>query len=195
MRNTPYWKAMFSPFKRLTLKVYAGKLAIGMPYFFPRKLVPVSETEAWELADKDADRLAASGIKYDYAKLLQNARRQRKFVNRRFGFDYIGLGYKTKWSNTDYRFEWSPRLSFVCFGYQIAITVVPKTPKDAALSSLDYYWEAWLYYNYNTDATKTPKERVAEAREVRPMMITTYRKDEEPVTASAWDSVLKSRYL
>ena len=71
----------------------------------------------------------------------------------------------------------------------------PKTPKDAALSSLDYYWEAWLYYNYNTDATKTPKERVAEAREARPMMITTYRKGEEAVTASAWDSVLKSRYL
>ena len=195
MRNTPYWKAMFSPFRRLTLKVYAGKLAIGMPYFYPRKLVPVSETEAWELADKDADRLAAAGVKYDYANLLQYARRQRKFVPRRFGFDYIGLGYKTKWTDTDYRFEWSPRLSFVCFGYQIALTVLPNTPKHAALSSLDYYWEAWLYYNYNTDATKTPKERVAEAREARPMMITTYRKDEEPVTASAWDSVLKSRYL
>jgi len=192
MRNTPYWKAMFSPFRRLTLKVYAGKLAIGMPYFFPRKLVPVSETEAWELADKDADRLAAAGVKYDYANLLQNARRKRKFVPRRFGFDYIGLGYKTKWSNTDYRFEWSPRLSFVCFGYQIVFTVVPKLPKDI---SIDYYWESWLYYNYNTDATKTPKERIAEVREERPGMITSYRKDEGKTTYCVWDSILKSRYL
>jgi hypothetical protein len=68
-------------------------------------------------------------------------------------------------------------------------------PKDAVLSSIDYYWESWLYYNYNTDATKTPKERIAEAREERPGMITTYRKDEQPVIASVWDTVLKSRYL
>jgi hypothetical protein len=192
MRTTPYWKAMFSPFRRLTLKVYAGKTAVGMPYFYPRKLVPLSETEVYELADKDAVRLIANGQSYDYATILQNARRQRKFVNRRFGFDYIGLGYKTKWSNTDYRFEWSPRLSFVCFGYQIAVTVVPKLPKDI---SIDYYWESWLYYNYNTDATKTPKERIAEAREAKPLNITTYRKGEEPITYSVWDMVLKKRYL
>jgi hypothetical protein len=158
-------------------------------------MVPLSETEVYEYADKEAERLGNAGVKYDYANLLQNARRTRKFVPRRFGFDYIGLGYKTKWSNTDYRFEWSPRLSFVCFRYQIAVTVVPKMPKDAVLSSIDYYWESWLYYNYNTDATKTPKERIAEAREERPGMITTYRKDEQPVIASVWDTVLKSRYL
>jgi hypothetical protein len=192
MRNTPYWKAMFSPFRRLTFKVYAGKLAIGMPYFYPRKLVPLSEPEVYAEADKEADRLGNAGVKYDYANLLKNARRTRKFVPRRFGFDYIGLGYKTKWSNTDYRFEWSPRLSFVCFGYQIAVTVVPKLPKDV---SIDYYWESWLYYNYNTDATKTPKERIAETREERPGMITTYRKGNDPITTCTWDLVLKSRYL
>ena len=63
MRTTPYWKAMFSPFRRLTLKVYAGKLAVGMPYFYPRKLVPLSETEVYEYADKEADRLGNAGVK------------------------------------------------------------------------------------------------------------------------------------
>jgi hypothetical protein len=192
MKTTPYYKALFSPFKPLTLKVYAGKTAVGMPYFYPRKLVPLSEPEVYAEADKEADRLGNAGVKYDYANLLKNARRTRKFVPRRFGFDYIGLGYKTKWSNTDYRFEWSPRLSFVCFGYQIAVTVVPKLPKDV---SIDYYWESWLYYNYNTDATKTPKERIAETREERPGMITTYRKGNDPITTCTWDLVLKSRYL
>ena len=192
MRTTPYYKALFSPFKPLTLKVYAGKIAVGMPYFFPRKLVPLSETEVNEWADKEVVQLIANGQSYDYTTILQNARRQRKFVNRRFGFDYIGLGYKTKWSNTDYRFEWSPRLSFVCFGYQIVFTVVPKLPKDI---SIDYYWESWLYYNYNTDATKTPKERIAETRKERPGMITSYRKDEGKTTYCIWDSILKSRYL
>ena len=192
MRTTPYYKALFSPFKPLTLKVYAGKIAVGMPYFFPRKLVPLSETEVDEWADKEVVQLIANGQSYDYTTILQNARRQRKFVNRRFGFDYIGLGYKTKWSNTDYRFEWSPRLSFVCFGYQIVFTVVPKIPKNI---SIDYYWESWLYYNYNTDATKTPKERIAETRKERPGMITSYRKDEGKTTYCIWDSILKSRYL
>jgi len=192
MRTTPYYKALFSPFKPLTLKVYAGKIAVGMPYFFPRKLVPLSETEVNEWADKEVVQLIANGQSYDYTTILQNARRQRKFVNRRFGFDYIGLGYKTKWSNTDYRFEWSPRLSFVCFGYQIVFTVVPKLPKNI---SIDYYWESWLYYNYNTDATKTPKERIAETRKERPGMITSYRKDEGKTTYCVWDSILKSRYL
>ena len=192
MRTTPYWKAMCSPFKRLTLKWYVGKTAVGMPYFYPRKLVPLSETEVYAEADKESNRLSAAGVKCDYADLLKTARRTRKFVLRRFGFDYIGLGYKTKWSNTDYRFEWSPRLSFVCFGYQIAATVVPKLPKDV---SIDYYWESWLYYNYNTDATKTPKERIAETREERPGMITSYRKGNDPITTCTWDSILKSRYL
>jgi len=192
MRNTPYWKAMFSPFRRLTLKVYAGKLAIGMPYFYPRKLVYVSEAEAIEIANEQCDKYDAKNIGYDYADELQKARRTRRFVPRRFGFDYIGLGYKTKWSNTDYRFEWSPRLSFVCFGYQIAVTVVPKLPKDV---SIDYYWESWLYYNYNTDVTKTPKERIAETRKERTGMVTSYQKGKDPVTSCIWDSILKSRYL
>jgi len=192
MRNTPYWKAMFSPFRRLTLKVYAGKLAIGMPYFYPRKLVYVSEAEAIEIANEQCDKYDAKDIGYDYADELQKARRTRRFVPRRFGFDYIGLGYKTKWTDTDYRFEWSPRLSFVCFGYQIAVTVVPKLPKDV---SIDYYWESWLYYNYNTDVTKTPKERIAETRKERTGMVTSYQKGKDPVTSCIWDSILKSRYL
>jgi len=192
MKNTPYWKAMCSPFKRLTLKWYVGKTAVGVPYFFPRKLVYVSEAEAIELADEQCAKYDDKGIKYDYADELQKARRTQRFVPRRVGFDSVGLGWKTKWTDTDYRFEWSPMFSFVCFGYQIAAYVVPKISKDVSIS---YYWEAWLYYNYNTDATKTPKERIAEAREARTGIVTSYQKGKDPVTSCIWDSILKSRYL
>lgn len=192
MKNTPYWKAMCSPFKRLTLKWYVGKTAVGVPYFFPRKLVYVSEAEAIELADEQCAKYDDKGIKYDYADELQKARRTQRFVPRRVGFDSVGLGWKTKWTDTDYRFEWSPMFSFVCFGYQIAAYVVPKISKDVSIS---YYWEAWLYYNYNTDATKTPKERIAEAREARTGIVTSYQKGKDPVTSCTWDSILKSRYL
>jgi len=128
MRNTPYWKAMFSPFRRLTLKVYAGRLAVGMPYFYPRKLVYVSEAEAIEIANEQCDKYDAKDIGYDYADELQKAR-------------------------------------------------------------------SWLYYNYNTDVTKTPKERIAETRKERTGMVTSYQKGKDPVTSCIWDSILKSRYL
>lgn len=38
-----------------------------------------------------------------------------KPVPKRIGFDFVGLGWKTKWSEDDFRFEWAPVWSFVFF--------------------------------------------------------------------------------
>ena len=59
------------------------------------------------------------------------------------------MRWKTKFNY--YRFESSPVWSFVFFGYQIA--VVFKAPHE------DQYWESWLYYTYDTDKTKSIKEK------------------------------------
>jgi hypothetical protein len=101
------WKYLFSPFVRPKLKFYIGKVAIGTPYFLPRKVV------------------------------------NGKFVNKKIVFDFVGLGWKTKWSDTDFRFEWSPVASFVFFKWQIAVMVIPENQ--------NHYWEAWLYYFKKTD--------------------------------------------
>jgi hypothetical protein len=113
----------FSPFVRPKLRFYFGKIAIGVPYFFPRRIV------------KDPQKPGYS-----------------KFVEKKFGFYFCRLGWKTKWTSSDYRFEWSPVFSFVCFKYQLAITVVTREP--------DHYWESWLFYHYSTDKSKSKKERV-----------------------------------
>lgn len=162
---TPYWKANFSPFKRLKIKWYVGKIAVGTPYFLPRRTVK-SKTKPGYL----------------------------EFKPRRFGFDHTRLGFKTKWTATDYRFEWSPILSFVFWRWQIAATVVPRLEKEPRLG-LDQYWQAWLYYEYNTDKTKSPKERVAQARKEFPMMSTIYRHGQESEEINWWDIVLKKKYL
>jgi hypothetical protein len=38
-------KALWSPFKPFKVKFYAGKLAVGTPYFFPRKWVKYTEED------------------------------------------------------------------------------------------------------------------------------------------------------
>ena len=112
-----------SPFVRPKIKFYLGRVAIGTPYFYPRRAV------------KD-----------------RNKPGYMKFVNKKIGFDVVKLGWKTKWSNTDYRFEWSPLISFVFFKWQIAVTIQSEES--------DHYWESWLYYQHSTDKNKSVSERV-----------------------------------
>lgn len=123
----------FSPFVRPKLKFYFGEVKIGLPYFMPRRLVRDSQNPG-----------------------------QKKFVNKKFGFDFCRLGWKTKWTETDFRFEWSPIISFVFFKYQIAIIIEAEHP--------DHYWESWLYYHYMTDKNKTTRQRVEECIENYPQM-------------------------
>ena len=149
-----FLKTYFSPFKPLKLNFYIGKIAIGTPYFYPRKIV------------KDG-----VGV--------------RKFVDKKIGFDFVDLGWKTKWNDTDYRFEWSPIWSFVFFKWQIAITFI---------APLDHYWECWLYYTRNTDKTKTTKQRIEQARKHFPCVWRTSHYGQEKIICY-WDLILKNRYI
>jgi len=162
---TPYWKANWSPFKRLKIKWYIGKIAVGTPYFLPRRMVK-SKTKPGYL----------------------------EFKPRRFGFDHTGLGWKTKWYDTDYRFEWSPQISFVFWRWQIVATIVPSIGKKYR-SGIDHYWQAWLYYEYDTDKTKSREERIEAARKAFPMASTIYRKGQEDEVVYWWNVVLKEKYL
>lgn len=157
-------KALFGPFKPFGLKFYAGKTAIGTPIFFPRRAV------------KDKDKPG-----------------YLKFVPKKIGFDFVRLGYKTKWSGTDYRFEWTPLLSFVFFGYQVAIMV--NAPCQ------DHYWEAWLFYEYQTDKRLPKWLRVRQCREKFPMTYKIYHKSKEDWKTESeevvdyYTKIIKLKYL
>jgi hypothetical protein len=116
----------------------------------------------------------------------------RKWVNHKpvplkIGFSYCGLGWKTKWSSTDFRYEWGPVLSFVFLGYQIALMVGQK--------DVSHYWEAWLYYEYATDKTKSKRERIEQCRKEfsQTWTISSYGKEDE--TIDYYTRILKSKYL
>ena len=153
MNKFSYLKAFCSPFKRPKLKWYFGKIAIGTPYFLPRTTI------------NDPDKPG-----------------YLKFVPRRFGFDFIQLGWKTKWTPTDIRFEWEPGISFVCWKWQIAVLV--KAPEP------DHYWSAWLYYMHNTTGTK--KQRIAKCRSEFPLKYIRYNKDGESLI-DYYDLILKTK--
>ena len=148
-----FLKALWSPFKPFGLKLYAGKIAVGTPYFFPRKWINVTYKEAIEAATEEKKK---DYYKKPFNEWLEICKKRKKAVPRKFGFDFVRLGWKTKWSEDDYRFEWTPRLSFVFFKWQIVVMV--KAPEQ------DQYWEAWLYYEYATDKTKSKRERIEQCR-------------------------------
>ena len=152
-----YLKSFFSPFIRPRLRFYLGKIAIGTPYFYPRRWIDNKEKKGY-----------------------------MKAVPRKIGFDFVGLGWKTKWSDTDYRFEYSPRISFVFFKWQFAIIIEAKEE--------DQYWESWLFYEFNTDKSKSKKERVKQMRKENPQ-IWIKHKGEQEIAIDYYEKILKKRYI
>ena len=187
-----WMKVYFSPFKPPMLKLYIGKVAIGTPYFYPRvwvkgnhKLIHegvlrrMDETKSFNQRNQEYKRKEKS-----YDELYEEMKTYSFAVPKKIGFDFVDLGWKTKWEPTDYRFEWSPVWSFVFFKWQIAITFVPIEPH--------HYWECWLYYSRET--TGTTKERLEQSRKKFPCVWTS-TKDGVKTTTCYWDVILKKKYL
>lgn len=151
-------KVYFSPFKIIKPELYVGKIAKGVPYFYPRRWVEDKEKPGY-----------------------------LKAINKIIGFDFCGLGWKTKWYDDDIRHEWNPVWSFVFFRWQIALLFVPKN--DC------HYWECWIYYEYYTDKTKSVKERIIQAKKEFPCEWESLDKKSNIMTITCyWDYILKNKY-
>jgi hypothetical protein len=157
LEDLKWLKVLNSPFKPFRIRFYVGKTRIGVPYFYPRKWVKDKEKPGWN-----------------------------KAVPLKVGFSYCGLGWKTKWTNTDFRYEWGPVLSFVFFGYQLALTV--------GHEHSSHYWEAWLYYEYATDKTKSKRERIEQCRKEFNQTWTVSSMGKEEVV-DYYQCILKTKYL
>lgn len=102
------------------------------------------------------------------------------FIPKKF-FSYCVLGWKTKWSDTNFRFEWNPVVSFVLFDYQLAFTFYAP----------DYHWEAWLYYEYVTDRSKSRRERIEECKRDFPQTYTYIIHGGPAKTVDYYQTILK----
>jgi hypothetical protein len=187
-------KALFSPFKPFRLKFYTGRVAIGTPYFLPRKWVKLTKEEAMERAKAEFKKFEELRAKNPESKvkpssmeeLYMHSLNYTKPVPKKIGFNFVGLGWKTKWSETDLRFEWAPLISFVFFKWQIA--AIARAPEE------HHYWEAWLYYEIHTDPKLSKKERVTQCRKDFPQTWKSYKNGEEEVI-DYYERILRKKYL
>lgn len=189
--NFDWMSVYFSPFKTIIPKLYIGKVAIGTPYFLPRvwkKATPKKAIDAAIKEMKDVEKHNSVEGSYkrkvnSFGDLYERYLRHSFSEPKKIGFDFVDLGWKTKWRSTDYRFEWNPVWSFVFFGYQIAIKFVPIEPH--------HYWECWLYYSRHTSG-KT-KYRIEQARKEFPCVWRSTKDGVETKTCY-WDIILKDKY-
>lgn len=107
----------------------------------------------------------------------------KKYVPKKIGFDIVTLGWKTKFGQ--FRFEWSPLISFVFFKWQFVVTVV-------AIEQ-HHYWESWLHYQYETDKTKSKKERAHQCQKEYTQIWTTTKNGVETVV-DYYDLILKKKF-
>jgi hypothetical protein len=194
LQDLKWLKVLNSPFKPFNVRFYAGKTQIGTPYFLPRKWVKATpelakkaalETIKFEKQWNERNPNYARKIK-SYEDIYQEKLTYRFPVPLKVGFSYCGLGWKTKWTDTDFRYEWGPVLSFVFFGYQVALMVGHKHSS--------HYWEAWLYYEYATDKTKSKRERIEQCRKEFNQTWTVSSMGKEEVV-DYYQRILKTKYL
>lgn len=193
-KDLEWMKVYFSPFKPPIPRLYIGKVAIGTPYFLPRvwrKATPERAHKAVEDYIKREENY--NKLNPDYARKIKpynevfaEKMKYSYAVPLKVGFSSCGMGWKTKWTNTDYRFEYSPIWSFVCFGYQIAVTFVAP--------HLDHYWESFLAYSKETDKSLSWEARVKDCRKRFPQTWTQHS-GEEKITTDYWDLILRDKYL
>lgn len=196
IKDFDFLKAYNSPFKPPSIKLYIGKTAVGIPYFLPRKWVkgtPAKAKEATIEYIEERKSFNERNPKYareikSFEEIYEDKLKCNYAVPKRFGFNYTGLGWKTKWESDDYRFEWSPVISFVFFKWQIAISFIAPECHD--------YWECWLYYTRETKHLykKTTKERLEIARKKFPCTWRSYKNGIE-TEICYWDVILKNKYL
>lgn len=172
------FKVYFSPFKRPKLSFYFGKIALGLPYYLPRYWRKRTAKEAFEATVKVFNK---PGNTKNFAEEYESQKQYLTAVPLKFGFSYNNLGWKTKYDS--FRFEYAPRYSFVVLGYQFCLTFYAENE--------DAYWESYLAYEYDTDKSKSPQERLKEAKSKHPQVWT----DGDGFTIDYWEKVIKSKYI
>lgn len=103
-------------------------------------------------------------VKYGTPWMLPRKWTKDGYKPKTIGFDIVRLGYKYKFGSI--RFEWNPMFSFVFFGLQFCIFIVPKNDSS--------YWESWIYYHEHTDKKKPTLQRLKQCIEEAPQKWTTY---------------------
>jgi hypothetical protein len=183
-KDFEWMKVYFSPFKPPIPKFYIGKVAIGTPYFYPRVWVKATPEKARKAALEQIERIEKYGHKTrSFDEIYQEKLRCVFHEPKKIGFDFVPMRWKTKWKDTDYRYESPAIWSFVFFKWQIAVTF-------CAVEAY-HFWEAYLYYSRNTKGST--RDRIKQARKEFPCIWKSTR-DGVETTTCYWGLILKNKF-
>ena len=183
MKTPLILKTFNSPFKTPKLKFYFGKVAVGVPVFYPRKWVRLTTKEALERALESINN--PNLVQRSFDCWVEYHKKNYKAVPKKIGFDFCDIYWKTKWSSTDYRFEYPSVFSFVFFKWQFAITF--------QVDNAHHYFECFLFYHFNTDRKLSVKDRLEQAKKEFPCTWKTYKNGVEEKVCQ-WDVIIKEKY-
>ena len=192
IKDFEWMKVYFSPFKPPKPKFYFGEVSVGVPYFLPRVWKKATPEKARKKALEELERVKKHNsvegnykLREDSFETLYERYLRHEFAEpKKIGFDFVGLRWKTKFNS--FRHEHNPVWSFVFFGYQIALIF--------RLEDDIHYWECFLAWEYDTDKSKSPQERLKEAKEKHRCTWTSYS-NEEKITTDYWTKVIRKKYL
>jgi hypothetical protein len=143
-----------SVFKRPSIGFYFGKIRLGAPYFYPRKWVK----------NKDGSS------KTVYVKWLW--------------LQIVRLGFKSKWSSEDIRYEWPPSIHIIICKLQIVFWLKHDNEDD--------YWKSIiLYTDFNG---KSEEEKINRVFENESFMCKLYKSGVE-ITECTKQSVFTNKFL
>lgn len=181
-----YLRAFFSPFIRPKLRMYIGTIKHGTPYFFPRNWRKFNKADCIKKAIEETNNPRHIFYGLVPEDIWEKYKGYSKAVPKKIGFDFVSLGWKTKWTDIDYRHEWSPMWSFVFFKWQICLFFIVPEPT--------HYWASWLYYMRNTNATNSPEERIKECKEGFPNIWKRWTNGQEELI-DYYKVILKKKYV
>lgn len=181
-----------SPFVKLKWEFkWYKKPTLGTPFFLPGKWIKFDKKHAIEWAKERVGEQTPKFKNYLFEDIVNYAMQHmsRPVSIKYFGINCWSLGYKSKWLDTDIRFEWGPGLSLILFGTQLVIYPTP----NCDFYSISDYWEAWIIYNKHTDKTKSIKERLRESMELYPAKWIRYKEGKQ-ISVNYWNYILKDKY-
>lgn len=192
IKDFEWMRVYFSPFKPPKLKWYFGKVALGTPYFLPRiwknyspkQAIEKALIEMKEIKEHNSKEGVNKKIVKSFGELYERYLKSSYACPKKIGFDFVPLYWKTKWKRTDYRHESSPRWSFVCFGYQLAVSFL-------AIEDC-HFWEIYLFYSRETKG-KT-KDRIEQCKKEFPQNWTRHSNGVEE-KIDYYNLVLKKKWI
>lgn len=143
MRKLEWLNILNSPFKRPRLKFYFGKIACGVPYFYPRRWVKTTAGNMKPIPKKVGWDLVGLGWKTKWDDYRFEWSPMFSFVFFKWQFCIFVMGHSTRQDN-----YWE---AWLCYHYRTSGNKLERLLKTMEDNPLTYQWSDGRVRGYECD--------------------------------------------